>query len=117
MAKAPREGHEEAKLLHGRHPELSRTLVDQIVSIANQVRNAPELTATLSVRATEEACIYLKHPLMESDQKRLLPEVLKSSFCGRFAGRWSDVTTDAGAVWAVVQRTMREGASGEAAKK
>lgn len=100
---------EELKLLQGRHPELSRALLELVVKAANEVRSAPELSATLSVRATEEACIYLKHPLMESDQKRLLPEVLKSSFCGRFAGRWSDVTTDAGAVWAVVQKVLREG--------
>ena len=61
-----------------------------------------------AVRATEEACVYLKHPLMEGDQKRMLPEVLKSSFCGRFAGRWDDVTSDAGAAWAIVQRVMKE---------
>ncbi len=37
----------------------------------------------------------------------MLPEVLKSSFCGRFGGRWDDVTTDAGAAWAVVERTLK----------
>jgi nitric oxide reductase NorQ protein len=72
------------------------------------VRHAPELSASLSVRATEEACIYLKHPLMEGDQRRLLPEVLKSSFCGRFPGRPNDVSSDAGAVWSVIQKALRE---------
>jgi hypothetical protein len=60
------------------------------------------------VRATEEVCIYMKHPLIESEWKHLYEEVLKSSFCGRYTGRWNDVTTDAGAVWAVIQSVMRE---------
>lgn len=37
----------------------------------------------------------------------MLAEVLKSSFCGRFAGRWDDVTSDAGAVWALIGPVLR----------
>jgi len=99
---------EEVKLLLARHAELSQSLIEQIVDIANKVRNSPELSASLSVRATEEACVYLKHPLMESDQRRLLPEVLKSSFCGRFSGRFGDFTSDVGAVWTLIQRELRD---------
>lgn len=99
---------EEVKLLSARHPELGKGLLEQIVEIANRIRHAPELSASLSVRATEEACIYLKHPLMEGDQRRLLPEVLKSSFCGRFPGRPGDVSSDAGAVWLVIQKALGE---------
>jgi nitric oxide reductase NorQ protein len=93
---------EEVKLLRKRHPELGATL-PQIVKIADTIRKSPEIAGGLSVRATDEACIYLKHPLFEKDRHRLLPEILKSSFCGRFPGRWDDVTTDAGAVWAIVE--------------
>ncbi len=99
---------QEVKLLHERHPELSKALVTRIVKVADAVRKSPELTGGLSVRATEEACIYLKHPLMEKAQRRLLPEVLQSSFCGRFAGRWDDTTTDAGTVWTVINQVLRE---------
>lgn len=99
---------EEVKILEAKHPELSRPLIESVVNVAHAVRTAAELRATLSVRATDEACIYLKHPLMEADQKRLLPEVLKSSFCGRFSGKWSDVASDAGAVWGIVERCLRE---------
>jgi MoxR-like ATPase len=97
---------EEVKLLERRHPELPRWLVEHIVAVADRVRHAPSLGASLSVRATEEACIYLKHPLMEAEQQRLLPEVLKSSFCGRFSGRWDDAASDAGAVWGVIQAAL-----------
>ncbi len=100
---------EEKKLLVARHPELGASLVEEVVNLAKAVRTAPELRATLSVRATDEACVFLKHPLFEGDQRRMLPEVLKSSFCGRFSGRWDDVNSDAGAVWSVLSRALREG--------
>jgi MoxR-like ATPase len=99
---------EEFRLLHGRHPELSKNTVQLIVEIADRIRHAPELSSGLSVRATEEACIYLKHPLMAGETEVMVPEVLKSSFCGRFSGRWDDTTSDAGAAWAVVQNVLRE---------
>jgi MoxR-like ATPase len=99
---------EEVKLLQPRHPELSRKLLKLVVDIADRIRKSPELSAGLSVRATDEVCTYLKHPLIASQRSVLLPEVLKSSFCGRFAGRWNDVSSDAGAAWAVVEAVLRE---------
>jgi len=99
---------EEVKLLLKRHSELPGSLIKQIVEIADRVRKSPDLGAGLSVRATDEACIYLKHPLMEGEQKRMLEDVLQSSFCGRFSGRWNDVASDAGAVWALIQAAVRE---------
>lgn len=95
---------EEVRLLTGRHPELSEKLISLIVGLADQVRNAADLASGLSVRATEEACIYLKHPLFEADRWAALPEILKSSFCGRFSGNWNDAGSDAGAVWLIVER-------------
>lgn len=103
---------EEVKLLQARHPELSKAIIELVVEIADRIRKSPEMTAGLSVRATDEACIYLKHPLLETDQKGMLAEVLKSSFCGRFSGRWSDVACDAGAVWAIIQKTIKDESKG-----
>jgi MoxR-like ATPase len=99
---------EEIKLLATRHPELGRKVVKLVVDIADQLRKTPELGSGLSVRATDEACTYLKHPLIASERTTMLPEVLKSSFCGRYNGRWNDVSSDAGAAWAVVERVLRE---------
>lgn len=99
---------EEAKLLLSRHPELPKKTVQLLVEIANRVRSSPDIDGGLSVRATEEACIYLKHPLFEADKNRILPEILKSSFCGRFDGSWNDINTDAGVVWTLVERTLDE---------
>lgn len=94
---------EEVKLLRRRHPTLERALVEKIVRLASLVRASESVSRGLSVRATEEACIYLEHPLMQPTPV-LVREVLKSSFCGRFEGRWDDVTSEAGAVWAIVDR-------------
>lgn len=98
---------EEVKLLQARHAGLSRSLIETVVKVADAVRRAADVPSGLSVRATDEACVYLQHPLMEGDEARMLPEVLKSSFCGRYTGRPSDPTSDAGTVWAVVEKTLK----------
>ncbi|HEY4220934.1 MAG TPA: MoxR family ATPase, partial [Myxococcota bacterium] len=98
---------EEVKLLVTRHPELPKGLIEKIVDVADKVRKSPELSQGLSVRATDEACVYLKHPLFEGEQQKMLPEILKSSFCGRFPGKFDDVSTDAGAVWSVIEGALK----------
>lgn len=99
---------EEVNLLRQRHPEVSKTIVERLVRLAHIIRRNPEITTGLSVRATEEACIYLKHPLFCDQQASMLGEVLRSSFCGRFAGRPDDMTSDAGAVWALIERELNQ---------
>ncbi|CAN5874941.1 hypothetical protein BH11MYX3_BH11MYX3_07510 [soil metagenome] len=96
----------ELEILAKRHPTLSAANLEIIIDVADTIRNAADLPGTLSVRATDEACVYLEHPLFADDGKRSLPEILKTSFCGRFPGRWDDVTSDAGAVWALVRKTL-----------
>ena len=99
---------EEIALLHARHPELSKLIVSQIVELATEVRKSPSVASGLSVRATDEACMYIKHPLFEAQPRQILLEILKSSFCGRFAGRWDDITTDAGAVWSLLKGATKK---------
>lgn len=99
---------EEMKLLQNRHPELGKKVVKMVVEIACELRKTEGLSSGLSIRATDEACVYLKHPLIAADRSNMLPEVLKSSFAGRYNGRWSDGNTDAGAAWSVVEKNLRE---------
>jgi MoxR-like ATPase len=98
----------EIAILARRHPALSAANLEIIVGVADAIRRAPDLPGSLSVRATDEACVYLEHPLFAGDGKRALPEILKSSFCGRFPGRWDDVASDAGAVWALVRTALAQ---------
>ncbi len=99
---------EEAKLLATRHPELAHALVDTVVRVADKIRQSRELTAGLSVRATDEACIVLKHPLIDGQERAMLPEILRSSFCGRFNGRHDDAGSDAGVVWAIIAGELED---------
>lgn len=99
---------EEEKLLARRHEQLAKAIIGHVVAVAHAIRNSPELGGTLSVRATDEACTFLVHPLFRSVAERNLPEILRSSFCGRFSGRWDDVTSDAGAVWSLILRVLTE---------
>ncbi len=100
--------HEEVKLLAARHPELSSRLIETIVEIAHALRTSPELRAGLSVRATDEACTYLKHPVFESDQKHALADILKSSFAGRFNGSPDDASSDAGMAFTIIEKLARD---------
>src|SRR6476661_4032195 len=66
---------EEVRILRPRHPELGEKIVALVVEVADRIRRAPELTSGLSVRATDEVCTYLKHPLIATQRTALLPEV------------------------------------------
>lgn len=99
---------EEVKLLRPRHSEMSEKVVRIVVEVADRLRKTPELSAGLSVRATDEVCTYLKHPLIANQRKALLPFILRSSFCGRFAGQWSDPASDAGLAWDLIQKCLAE---------
>jgi MoxR-like ATPase len=96
----------EVEILARRYPEISNVNLEIIVDVADAIGSAPDLPGSLSVRATDEVCVYLKHPLFADDGKRALPEIMKTSFCARFPGRWDDVTTDAGAVWAIIRKAL-----------
>ena len=97
---------EEIRLLGERYTSLPTAVVRTIVKTADLVRRSADVATGLSVRATEEACAYLSHPLMAGDRNGHLPEVLKASFCGRFPGRWDDDASDAGVVWEIVERSL-----------
>jgi len=96
----------EIEILARRHPKIPAATLEVVVHVADAIRHAQDLPGSLSVRATDEACVYLEHPLFAEDGKRALPEILKTSFCARFSGRWDDVTTDAGTVWGLVKKTL-----------
>jgi nitric oxide reductase NorQ protein len=98
---------EEVKILRRRHPSLPAKVVERVVAVADAVRRSPEIATGLSVRATDEACVYLAHPRFGGGTDDQIRDVLRTSFCLRFDGDADDVTTDAGAVWTIVEQTLR----------
>jgi nitric oxide reductase NorQ protein len=98
---------EEVKILRRRHPDLAPTVILRVVEVANAVRASADVTTGLSVRATDEACVYLAHPRFGGGTDDQIRDVLRTSFCLRFDGDADDVTTDAGAVWTIVEQTLQ----------
>ena len=97
---------EEVRILAERHPEVPKQQVERVVKAANAIRKDESLRVDLSVRATEEVCILLGHPNFSDFEGDPVPELLKTSFCGRFAGRWDDSSSDSGLVWQAVVRVL-----------
>ncbi|MFH1277623.1 MAG: MoxR family ATPase [Candidatus Eisenbacteria bacterium] len=97
---------EEVRVMRKRHPEVPEAQIAKIVRVANEIRKDDGLQVDLSVRATEEVCTLLGHPNFADYDGDPLPELLKTSFCGRFQGRWNDPASDGGLVWRVVARTL-----------
>jgi len=98
---------EEVRILCERHPDVPRPQVERVVCAANAIRHDPNLRVDLSVRATEEVCLLLGHPNFQEFDRDAVPELLKTSFCGRFMGRWDDPSTDAGLVWQCIVRALK----------
>lgn len=102
---------EEDRLLAGRYPQVEKEQLRQVVAAAHAVRRDKELGVDLSMRATEEACVLLSHPLfkksMTSDEA--LRDVLETAFCGRFPGRIDDPGSEAGMVWEVIVKALKRG--------
>ena len=93
---------EEVKLLMRRHPGLNKKTVSRVVKVADVIRRDKSLGFDLSMRATDEVCVLLSHPNFSGLEDDPLPEIMKTSFCARFAGSWDDEATDAGMVWQAV---------------
>lgn len=97
---------EEIRILQRRHPDLARSQIARVVKAANAVRGDKDLRVDLSVRATEEVCVLLGHPNFADFDGDPVPELLRTSFGGRFSGNWDDPSTDAGLVWQCVVRAL-----------
>lgn len=97
---------QEFRILRERHPDVPKDCVWKILAAATDIREDRQLGLDLSMRATEEACVLMSHPNFADADEDLLPEVLKTSFCARFAGRWDDNATDAGMVWSIIVKAL-----------
>lgn len=97
---------EEVRILVERHPHVKKNQIERIVKAANAIRKDESLGVDLSVRATEEVCLLLGHPNFSDFEGDAVPELLKTSFCGRFVGKWDDPSTDAGLVWQCIVRAL-----------
>jgi nitric oxide reductase NorQ protein len=100
----------EIDILVRRFPAADRTTVTLVVQVANVVRGHPAMGVDLSLRATQEACAMLSHPLFSEkmDKAQAIREALGTAFCGRFPGRLDDETSEAGQLWGLIAATLLE---------
>jgi hypothetical protein len=84
MTYPPRD--EEVKILQPRHAEMSEKIVRIMVEVADRLCHTPELTAGLSVRATDEVCTYRKHPIIATNAELCLPTSCNRRFAVGFKG-------------------------------
>jgi nitric oxide reductase NorQ protein len=100
----------EVKILAGRFPAVDRKIIEIVVNVANKIRHDDAIGADLSLRATQEACAMLGHPLFSDEMKPVdaLREALATAFCGRFPGRIEDEASEAGQIWSLVIKGLKE---------
>ena len=100
----------EERILAKRFPAVDMDVIRKVVAAANAVRHDETLDVDLSLRATQEACTLLSHPLFSEElpPDDALLEALATAFCGRFPGQLGDEHSEAGMVFQRVLRQLRE---------
>jgi nitric oxide reductase NorQ protein len=96
----------EIKLLQRRFPQLEAKWVHKVVSVANKLRGDPNSPTDISMRATQEVCLLLSHPLYATEIETHLEEVLRSSFCGRHSGHMAQSGADSSSVREAIKAAM-----------
>jgi len=101
---------EEVKILAMRYPSVKKKLVDKIVTIANVLRKEETLMTDLSMRATDEACMFLSYPSKKrTPDDDTLIEILRTSFCNRLPGTIDDKGSEAQMAYELIERHVRIG--------
>jgi MoxR-like ATPase len=100
----------EIDILTRRFPAADPKVVKRVVQVANVIRGDEVLATDLSLRATQEACTMLSHPLFSEEMKpdRAIREALATAFCGRVPGRLDDEGSEAGQMWSVIAAVLLE---------
>jgi len=97
---------QETRLLAARYDMVKPRLVRKVVQIANQLRSDERLLTDLSMRATDEACLFLSYPSYRKVTDEQLLSVLRISFCNRYPGRIDEPGAEAQITHEVVERAV-----------
>lgn len=97
----------EVEILGRRFDMVKPKLIRKVVKIANQIRAEPRIYSDLSMRATDEACLFLSYPTLQrkvSDEE--LGEILRTSFCNRLPGSVDEEESEAQVAWSLIERAL-----------
>jgi nitric oxide reductase NorQ protein len=96
---------QEVKILQARYDMVKPRLVKKVVHLANLIRRDEAITTDLSMRATDEACLFLSYPTLQRQaSKDDLVAILRTSFCNRLAGSVDEEGSEAHAAFRLIER-------------
>jgi nitric oxide reductase NorQ protein len=102
----PPEDHE-VRILCFRYDMVRPKRIKKIVRIANLIRRDESILTDLSMRATDEACLFLSYPTF---QRHLTAEdllaILKTSFCNRLPGSVDEEGSEAHTAYRLIERNI-----------
>lgn len=102
----PPESHE-VRLLRGRYDMVQTRHIRRVVRIANLIRGHEGIQTDLSMRATDEACMFLSYPTFQRRIRREdLVAILRTSFCNRLAGAADEEDSEAGIALRIIEREV-----------
>ncbi|MCI0601542.1 MoxR family ATPase [bacterium] len=97
----------EIDILSRRYDMVHRKDIRKVVKIANLIRNTPAISTDLSMRATDEACMFLSYPTFQHRVTNAgLIEILKVSFCNRLPGSTQEEGSDAQLAFNLIERNI-----------
>jgi nitric oxide reductase NorQ protein len=95
----------EVAILRGRYDMVKPKLVKKVVRVANLLRRDEAINTDLSMRATDEACLFLSYPTFQRQvSKEDLTAILKTSFCNRLTGSVDEEGSEAWTAYRVIER-------------
>jgi nitric oxide reductase NorQ protein len=96
---------QEVRILRARYDMVRPKRIKKVVQIANMIRRDEAITTDLSMRATDEACLFLSYPTFQRHLSREdLLAVLTTSFCNRLPGSVDEEGTEAHTAFRLIER-------------
>lgn len=94
----------EQDILQRRYPMVKAKLLRKLVRIAHEIRRHKIIQTDLSMRATDEAALFLSYPGMGRASKDELLNILRTSFCNRLPGSIDEPESDANLAYQIIEK-------------
>jgi MoxR-like ATPase len=98
----------EIGILSRRYDMVKPKYIQKAVQIANAIRNEEAILSDLSMRATDEVCMFLSYPsFQKSITDDYFIEIMKTSFCNRLPGDIDEEGSEARMAYTIIERHVR----------
>jgi nitric oxide reductase NorQ protein len=98
---------QEVNILCRRYDMVKPKRIKKVVHIANLIRRDESIATDLSMRATDEACLFLSYPTFQRHiGKDDLVAILKTSYCNRLPGSVDEEGNEAHTALRIIERNV-----------